>query len=77
MPEAVDCKRRTPLLVLPIVWLWRFVTFLVNLIGILLALILGLFFMVIGLALISTVMGAIFGIPLFILGFMLLLRAFY
>ena len=77
MPEALDCKRRIPVLLLPIVWLWRFVTFLVNLTGILLALALGVIFMMLGVFFTSTFFGAIFGIPLFALGFLLVLRALY
>lgn len=77
MTHELTQRRRTPILLLPIVWLWRFVTFVANLTGILIALTLGLILMVIGLALTWTVIGAVFGIPLFILGFMLLLRALY
>ena len=77
MTHELAPRRRTPIVLLPIVWLWRFVTFLANLTGILLALTLGLLLMVIGLALTWTVIGAVLGIPLFILGFMLLLRALY
>ena len=77
MTHELAPRRRTPIVFFPIVWLWRFVTFLANLTGILLGLALGLGLMVIGLALTWTVIGAVLGIPLFILGFMLLLRALY
>ena len=65
------------LLVWPVRILWRLVTCIANLTGIILALILGMLFMVIGLALTASFIGAILGIPLFILGFLLLLRGLY
>jgi len=70
-------RRRIPLLLWPLVLAWRLVTLVANLTGILLALGLGLLLMMVGLACCATFVGAIVGIPLFILGFLLLLRALY
>lgn len=70
-------KRRTPLLLWPVVLCWRFVTMVANLTGILLAILLGIVFMMIGWVLISTVIGAFIGIPLFIFGLLLLIRGLY
>jgi hypothetical protein len=70
-------QQRKPLLLLPIVWSWRLVTFVASMTGIVLALILGLLFMMVGLAFASTFIGAFVGIPIFILGFLLLIRALY
>jgi len=70
-------RRRTPLLFWPIKLLWRLVTFIANLTGILLAILFGLTLMVVGVALTFTLVGAIFGIPLFIFGLLLLIRGLY
>lgn len=77
MTADTCCRRRTPIVLLPFVVLWRLVTLVANLMGIILTLILGVLFMMIGLAFIGTFFGAIIGIPLFILGFFLLLRGLY
>lgn len=61
----------------PLMLLWRFVTFVTNVIGILLALIIGLGLMALGLFLSSTIIGLVVGVPLFILGLLLLIRAIY
>ncbi len=65
------------LLFAPFKLLWRLVTWFEKLIGIALCLILGLAFMAVGLFLIFTFIGAIIGIPLFILGFLLLIRGLF
>ena len=74
---TTPAKRRTPLLLWPLVLCWRFVTMVANLTGILLAILLGIVFMMIGWFLISTVIGAFIGIPLFIFGLLLLIRGLY
>jgi len=70
-------QRRTALLFWPIKLLWRLVTFIANLTGILLAILFGLTLMVVGVALAFTLIGAIFGIPVFIFGLLLLIRGLY
>ena len=70
-------KRRTPLLLWPVVLCWRFVTMVANFTGIVLAILLGLVFMMVGWFLISTIIGAFVGIPLFIFGLLLLIRGLY
>ncbi len=75
--SATHVRRHRPLLLWPVVLMWRLVTLFANLTGILLALVLGLVFMMIGLAFCSTIVGAIVGIPLFLFGFLLLLRGLY
>ena len=73
--------RRRPfwarMLLWPIKALWRVITWVANATGILLALLLGLGLMIVGYVLTSTVLGAPVGVPLFILGFLLLIRALY
>lgn len=70
-------KRRGPLLLWPVVWAWRFVTMIANLTGILLAILLGIALMAVGWVLISSIIGAFIGIPLFIFGLLLLIRGLY
>ena len=70
-------SRPTPLLLWPVVILWRVVSMLVQLTGILLALAIGFVFMILGVALSMTVVGAVIGVPLLFLGIMITLRAIY
>lgn len=64
-------------LLLPVRVTWRFATVVCNAVGILMCLVLGALFVTLGYFLLSTIIGAIFGLPLFILGMFLLLRALY
>lgn len=75
--SSAQTKRRTPILLWPVVWCWRFVTMIANLTGILVAILLGLALMMVGWFLISTIFGAFIGIPLFIFGLLLLIRGLY
>jgi hypothetical protein len=61
----------------PFILAWRLVTFITNLIGILLALVIGLALMMLGIFLSSTIIGIVVGVPVFILGLLLLVRAIY
>ncbi|PCJ51497.1 MAG: hypothetical protein COA73_17295 [Candidatus Hydrogenedentota bacterium] len=61
----------------PIILLWKCVTWVCKSIGIMLCLVLGVALMGAGYILTSTIIGAILGIPLMIIGFFLLLRALY
>ena len=70
-------RRRTPLVLLPLVLLWRLVTGIAKLTGILVALVLGVALMVLGAVLTATVVGAVIGVPLFAVGFLLFLRGLY
>ena len=70
-------RRRIPLVLWPIVLLWRLATAVVKLIGILSALAVGAILMGIGWLLISTLAGAIIGVPLFVVGLLLVIRALY
>ena len=57
--------------------LWRLLTFILDATGRLVLAVLGIALMVVGLAVSLTVVGAPLGLPLAILGFLLLLRAFF
>ena len=70
-------RRSTPILLLPIVLMWRLVTLVANITGILAAILGGLLLMMLGMFFTSTFFGAIIGIPIFILGLLLLIRGLY
>ncbi len=61
----------------PFVMIWRLVTGALKFTGRLLGILLGLLLLIIGVALSFTVIGAIIGIPLTILGFMLIMRGLF
>jgi hypothetical protein len=61
----------------PFYAIWRLLTFVLNVVGRLLGSILGLGFMIAGVAITMSVVGAPIGIPLASLGFLLLLRAVF
>ena len=75
--SATATKRRTPILLWPIIGLWRMTTFVSNRIGIVMTLIIGVLLMLAGYVLISTIIGAIIGIPLFIMGLLFTVRGLY
>ena len=74
---TVAAKRRIPILLWPIVLLWKLVTYICKLTGIILAMVIGVILMFVGWFLISTLIGAIIGVPIFILGLLLTIRALY
>ncbi len=61
----------------PFIALWRLVTTILEMTGRFVALVLGLVFMLVGALVSLTIVGAIVGIPLFIVGFMLALRGIF
>ncbi len=65
------------MLVWPIVLAWRIATFTVDRTGILLGLLLGLGFMMVGWLLCATFVGIFIGLPMAAFGFLLLIRALY
>lgn len=70
-------EKRIPWFLWPFHALWRLLTFILNATGRLVLAVLGIALLVVGLAISLTVVGAPFGIPLAVLGFLLLLRAFF
>ncbi len=70
-------KRKTPLLLLPFVFIWSLFSFFMKLTGRLVAAIIGIVFMVVGIVLSGTLVGAPIGIPLVIFGFLLMLRSVF
>lgn len=68
---------RVPVLLWPFYAIWRLLTFILKAIGRLLCAVLGLALLVAGAAITMSVVGAPLGIPLAILGFLLLVRAIF
>ena len=69
--------RNTPILLWPVLAVWKIITFFANAVGILITLLLGFVLMVSGFLLTSTIIGAIIGVPLFIAGLLLFIRGLY
>lgn len=61
----------------PFVALWRLVSLIFEMTGRLVAVILGLVFLIVGIIVTLTIIGAIVGIPLAIFGFMLMIRGMF
>jgi hypothetical protein len=70
-------KRRTSCLLWPFVAVWDLVVWIVNLTGRLIAMILGLVFLIAGVILTLTVVGAVIGIPLGAFGILLMVRGLW
>jgi len=75
MTDKAD--RKTPILLLPFVWLWRLLGFVLVLTGRIVCALMGLALMITGVGLTMSVVGIPVGIPLSILGFLLLIRALF
>ena len=70
-------QKKIPLLLWPFFAVWRLVTFILSLTGRLIAALLGLLLLIAGVLLSLTVVGAIVGVPLAILGLMLMARSIF
>ncbi len=74
---ASESERRVPWLLWPFYALWRLLTFLLELTGRLLCAALGIALLAVGVGLGLTVVGAPIGVPIGLLGFLLLVRAVF
>jgi len=70
-------QTKTPWLLWPFVALWRLVTWILAMTGRLVAILLGIVFMVVGFIATLTVIGAIIGVPLFLFGVLLVFRGLF
>lgn len=70
-------QQPTPWYLWPFVALWRFVTWILGFTGRVLAVVLGLALMIVGVLASLTVIGAIIGVPLALVGFLLVLRGLF
>jgi hypothetical protein len=70
-------QRRTSCLLWPFVAVWDLVVWIVNLTGRLIAMLLGLVFLIAGVILTLTIVGAVIGIPLGAFGILLMVRGLW
>lgn len=77
MSTNTETAERASRLTWPLRFAWRRVTAFSERVGILRTLILGAILTVLGYILMSTIIGALIGIPMFIVGLVLLVRGLY
>lgn len=70
-------EHRVPWLLWPFWAIWRLVAFIIEMTGRLLGLILGAVFILLGVILTITVVGAVLGIPLILFGGLLMVRSLF
>ena len=70
-------QTKTPWLLWPFVALWRLVTWILAMTGRLVAILLGIVFMVVGVIATLTVIGAFIGVPMFLFGVLLVFRGLF
>jgi len=70
-------QTKTPWVLWPFVALWRLVTWILAMTGRLVAILLGIVFMVVGVIATLTVIGAIIGVPMFLFGVLLVFRGLF
>ena len=70
-------RQKSPWFLWPFILVWDLLALVLNLIGRVLAGILGLVLMILGITLIITINGAPVGIPFAILGFLLMIRSIF
>lgn len=70
-------SRSIPWYLWPFWAIWRLLTFIVELTGRLVAVVIGLVLMIVGALVSLTVIGAVIGVPLILIGFLLVLRSFF
>ena len=73
----IRAHRPVPLVLWPLYALWRLLTFILEVTGRIVCAVMGLALMAVGVMLSISVVGAPVGIPLAVLGFLLLVRAFF
>jgi len=70
-------KKEVPWFLWPFVALWRLLTFILELTGRVVGVVLGLVLVIAGILVSMTVVGAIVGIPLAIVGLLLIIRGIF
>ncbi|MEJ2262010.1 MAG: hypothetical protein P8X95_01095 [Anaerolineales bacterium] len=72
-----ETERKVPLLLWPFWAIWRLLTLILNLTGRLIAVILGLALMIVGAILIITIVALPIGIPVAVIGFLMVMRGLF
>jgi hypothetical protein len=75
--SAASNHKHVPWFLWPFWAIWRLVEFILILTGRLLAVVLGLVFMLVGFIISLTVIGALLGVPLFLFGLLLVFRGLF
>lgn len=70
-------RRRIPWYILPFWWIWQLLALIVGMTGRLVAIILGLLFMIAGVIVSVTIVGLVVGIPLILFGVLLIIRGLF
>lgn len=74
---TTDSRKKTPWYLWPFEALWNLVTWILSFTGRLIAAVLGLILMILGAVLTVTVIGAPIGLPLALLGLLLMIRSIF
>lgn len=77
MSHVNQPHHHTPWFLWPLVAAWRLVTFILGMTGRFIAVVLGFVLGVVGFILTVTVIGAIVGVPMMVLGVLLILRGLF
>jgi len=72
-----DEKRRVPYFLWPFYAVWRLLSFILEMTGRLVGVVLGLVLLIVGLVVSLTVIGAVVGVPLMIVGLLLMVRCLF
>jgi hypothetical protein len=72
-----DKEKGTPWIFWPFVAIWRLLTFIIELTGRLVAMIIGCVLMIVGVIVSLTIVGAVVGVPIAIFGFLLVMRGLF
>jgi len=70
-------KKHFPWILWPFVAIWKLLAIIVELTGRFLAMVLGIVFIVVGIIVSLTIVGAVVGVPLAVIGLLLLLRGIF
>jgi hypothetical protein len=73
----MTAKRHVPWILMPFYAIWLLIAFIIQLTGRVVGVVLALALMIAGIVATLTVVGAIVGIPLLVIGFLLLLRSIF
>ncbi len=74
---AVESEKRVPWILWPFWAIWQLIAWIVNLTGRMVAVILGFVLIVAGLIISLTVVGAVIGLPMMLIGLLLAVRGLF
>ncbi len=74
---TTNTKKHIPWLLWPFIALWRLLALIVEMTGRFVAMVLGIVFMVVGVIVSLTIIGAIVGVPLALIGLLLFFRGLF